>query len=74
MKIHESVLLIFSLIFIKDSETGNNVTITLKHKDEFEDKYFVPDKKFLSESDYLELQPGVYVFRSNLKLITIIIY
>ncbi|XP_033222641.1 solute carrier family 15 member 1-like [Belonocnema kinseyi] len=45
-------------IFMRDSNSSNNVMIVLKNKKKLEDKYLVPDGKLLSESAYIELEPG----------------
>lgn len=46
-------------IFMRDSDSNNNVMITLKNKNQHEYKYLVPDGKLLSESAYIELEPGL---------------
>ncbi|XP_012287394.1 solute carrier family 15 member 1 isoform X2 [Orussus abietinus] len=50
------------VIFLRDTSCLKNVTITLSGKSGLQDEYFVPDKKSLSESTYMELEPGRFQY------------
>ncbi|XP_043289096.1 peptide transporter family 2-like [Venturia canescens] len=50
------------IIFLRDSTCLNTVTVTLESRNGLENKYFVPDENPLSESTYMEFEPGLYQY------------
>lgn len=47
------------IIFLRDTGGLNNVTVTVESRGGLEDTYFVPDENNMSESAYMELEPGM---------------